>query len=165
MLPSKTIIHHNLMNALKNKRDPLKLTSNIFLLTFRKLYKNWHKTIPVTRHNRQPGDEALGLPAQSRFGEGRAVTFYRSATGMQAHEKIALARGPMIPYSTLNDRILKWRCLTTCCVHIDSPARWRHSHVQRGRARLPCTMLGSGPACYRLGWEWKILLEFDPLDN
>jgi hypothetical protein len=36
------------------------------------------------------GDEALDLPARSRFGEGRAETFYRSTTSLQAHGKLAL---------------------------------------------------------------------------
>ena len=58
----------------------------LFLFTsilegFQKLSK-----MSLTR-NRQSGDEALDLPARSRFGEGRAETFHCSASGLQAHEK------------------------------------------------------------------------------
>ncbi len=46
------------------------------------------KTTPVVRQDRRSDDEALDLPARSRFGEGGAETSYRLATGPQTRERI-----------------------------------------------------------------------------
>jgi hypothetical protein len=49
----------------------------------------------------------------------RAETFYRPATGLQTHEKIAFAR--RLITINLNDRILKLRRLTFCSARINPP--------------------------------------------
>jgi hypothetical protein len=41
VFPSNTIIHHNLMNALKNRGDPLKLTLNISSLRIETVSKSF----------------------------------------------------------------------------------------------------------------------------
>ena len=40
------------------------------------LCRNEQETTLATRLNRQSGNEVLGLPARSRFGEGRAETAF-----------------------------------------------------------------------------------------
>jgi len=53
----------------------------------KRLCRNQRETTSVATRDRRSGDEALDLPARSRFGEGRAETFHCSASGLQAHEK------------------------------------------------------------------------------
>ena len=64
--------------------------------------------------SRRSGDGALDLPARSRFGEGRAETFYESTSVLQCLEKIPFARRPIThnskrPYSETEelDRLLR----------------------------------------------------------
>ena len=45
--------------------------------------------------SRRSGDEASDLPARSRFGEGRAETFYGSTSVFQCLEEIPFARRPI----------------------------------------------------------------------
>ena len=52
-----------------------------------RLCRNQQETISASTRNRRSSDEALDLPARSRFGEGRAGTFHCSALGFQTHEK------------------------------------------------------------------------------
>jgi hypothetical protein len=47
--------------------------------------------IPPAVHSRS-GDEALDLPARSRFGEGRVETFHCSASGLQTHGKNPISK-------------------------------------------------------------------------
>jgi len=62
-----------------------------------RLCHNQRETTPVARPNRRSGDEALDLPARSRFGEGRAETFHCSASRLQAHEKNPISKKANYP--------------------------------------------------------------------
>jgi hypothetical protein len=83
----------SLPNSLTGSKS--KITVPSLLLLTKRLYHNEQETSSITRWNPAlagSDGEALDLPARSRFGEGRAETFYRPATGVQVHEEITIAR-------------------------------------------------------------------------
>ena len=73
-----------------------------FILSCKRLCRNWGKAKESVKWNRQAGEKALDLPARSRFGEGRAEPLSDKIRKLQYHKRITLQASKTVAKSFNN---------------------------------------------------------------